>query len=107
MDPAYHIVQPMTFKYLLCLLGVLLSTPLLPVIALACILPVTISGIGYLLACSLGVAGLLLAPWMQRHTWLIVSGVLLLIFIAAARIIMGEQNSKLNVDMIRLPSEKR
>jgi pimeloyl-ACP methyl ester carboxylesterase len=93
----------MTFKYLLCLLGVFLAMPLLALIALACILPVTISGIGYLLACSLGVARLILAPWMRRHILLIMVGMLLLILIAGTRIIMGERS---NVRMITLPQEK-
>lgn len=92
----------MTFKYLLCLLGLILVMPLLVLIGMACILPITISGIGYLLACSLGIIGLILSPWMRRHTLLIISGTLLLIFIAGARIIMGERS---NVRMVTLPQK--
>jgi pimeloyl-ACP methyl ester carboxylesterase len=70
---------------------------------MACILPITISGSAYLLACSLGIAGLFLAPWMRHYRLLIASGLLLLISIPGARIIMGERS---NVGMITLPQEK-
>jgi pimeloyl-ACP methyl ester carboxylesterase len=93
----------MTLKYFLCLCGVILAMPLLALIALACILPISTSGIGYLFAGSLGIAGLILAPWMRHYRLFIASGLLLLIFIAGARIIMGEPS---NLRMIILPQEK-
>jgi hypothetical protein len=46
------------------LIGLLLAMPLLAFIAMAATLPVSISGIGYLLGAVIAVVGLLLAPRM-------------------------------------------
>jgi pimeloyl-ACP methyl ester carboxylesterase len=94
------------YKYFLCLLGVILAVPVLALIALAFSLPITISGIGYLLACSLAISGLILAPWMPKHYFLLIAGVLALVLIAGGRIFLGEQNASSNFRMVTLPQGK-
>jgi pimeloyl-ACP methyl ester carboxylesterase len=93
-----------TFKTLLCLLGVILALPLLGLIMLAIALPVTPSGIGYLLASSLLVAGLILSPWAPKlQPRLILGGLLALCLIAAARIFTGQANPASRLRMLTLP----
>lgn len=96
----------MIYKYSLCLLGVILALPVLVLIVLAFTLPITISGIGYLLACLLVVTGLIMAPWLPRHhSLLTLTGVVALILIAGVRIFIGEKNTNSNLKMITLPQE--
>jgi pimeloyl-ACP methyl ester carboxylesterase len=74
--------------------------PLLALSGLALSLPVTTSGIGYLLAATLVVAGLIIAAWQTRLSALIMTvGVVGLILMAGARIVQGgrEQNATLRV----------
>ena len=97
----------MSYKHLLCVLGVILIVPWLVLIALAFMLPITISGIGYLFAGFLAIAGLILAPWKSKQSsWLMVVGVLMLCLIAGTRILLGASNSTSPIRMITLPQEK-
>jgi len=96
--------QTIVYKYLSFGVGIVLAIPILGLIALAVTLPITISGVEYLLASSVIVAGLLLAPWKSRqHRILTAIGVFVLILIATVRIILGEQNSTSNLKMVTLP----
>src|SRR5512138_151903 len=95
------------FRYLLCLLGVLLALPLLAVIALAFTLPVSISGIGYLLACSLVVTGLILAAGNRKYSFLIaMTSVIAFIMIAGARLVLAKQNGSSRLTVVSLPEGK-
>ena len=81
--------------------------PWLALSALALTLPITISGIGYLFASFLAIAGLILAPWKSKQSsWLILAGVLTICLIASARILLGASNSTFPIRMITLPQEK-
>jgi dienelactone hydrolase len=93
-------------KYPLFLLGIILSIPILVLLFFALTLPITISGIGYLFACSLAVSGLILAPWMRKYHWLTLAGVLALVLIAGGRIFMGAQNASSHFRMVTLPQGK-
>src|SRR5512133_3295839 len=94
-------------RYLLCLLGMLLALPLLVLIAFAFTLPVSISGIGYLLACSLIVTGLILAPRSGRYPFMIVlAGITALVLIVGARFLLADQDGSSRVAVVTLPQEK-
>jgi pimeloyl-ACP methyl ester carboxylesterase len=95
------------FRYLLFLLGVSLALPILAIISLSIGLPVTVSGIGYLLGCVLAAAGLILFPWAgRRATSLTIIGVIAVIFIAGMRLIRTWQNTSPNISVITLPQNK-
>ncbi|MFN8382990.1 MAG: hypothetical protein U0V02_13665 [Anaerolineales bacterium] len=97
----------MISKYLLCLLGIILALPILGVTALAATLPTSISGIGYLLACLLAVAGLITAPWIPKHHFLLtLAGLIAALLIAISRILMGGLFSTSNLEMVTLPRGK-
>ena len=97
--------RDMFFRYLLCLLGVILAVPLMVLIALATtLLPVTLSGIGYLSAFSLMIAGLIFAPSARKLTTvLILVNLLVVSGIMALRIHFGQANSTSRLNMITLP----
>jgi pimeloyl-ACP methyl ester carboxylesterase len=95
------------FRYLLFLLGVLVALPILAIISLSIGLPVTISGIGYLLGCVLAAAGLILFPWARRNAIsLTIIGAIVVIFVAGVRLIRTWQNTSPNISMITLPQNK-
>lgn len=95
------------YKYLLCLLGIMLALPILALIAFAFALPITISGIGYLLSCSLAIAGLIIAPWMpNRHHLITLVGMIGILLIASGRLVMSRQNSVSTLRMVTLPQGK-
>lgn len=94
----------MLIRSLLCLLGILLALPVLVVIALALSLPITISGLSYLIAVALVTAGLILAPWMKRYNILLLAGMLALACIVGTRIFLGKR-SQSAINMITLPNE--
>jgi len=97
----------MIYKNLLGTLGIILALPVLVLIAFAFTLPITISGIGYLLACTLTISGLITAPWkFKYHSLLIFGGVIVAILIAGARLVLGGQNTTSNLKMITLPDGK-
>jgi pimeloyl-ACP methyl ester carboxylesterase len=95
------------FRYLLFLLGVFLALPILAIVALSIGLPLTISGIGYLLGCATAAVGLILFPWVRRTAIsLIIIGVIVVIFVAGVRLIRTWQNTFPNISMITLPQMK-
>jgi pimeloyl-ACP methyl ester carboxylesterase len=95
------------FRYLLFLLGVILALPILAIISLALGLPVTISGIGYLLGCTLAATGLILLPWAGRNSILItIIGIIVLALVASVRLILARQDTSSNISMVALPQNK-
>jgi len=92
-------------KTILCLLGIILAAPLLVLSTLAVRLPISVSGIGYLFAGVMIVAGLILAAWLPKHySALIIAGMFMLLLIPAIRISLGRQKSEMT--MITLPQGK-
>jgi len=97
----------MIYKYVLCMLGFILALPILILIAFAFVTPITMSGIGYLLACTLTISGLIMAPWkFKYHFLLIFSGVMATILITSVRLATGRQNTTSNLRMTMLPQGK-
>lgn len=95
------------FRYLLGLLGLLLALPLLALIAMAFTLPITTSGIGYLLACSLVLAGLIMAPKGGKYPFLItLTGILAMAVIVSARLILAKQDRTSRLTVVTLPQGK-
>ena len=94
-------------RYFLFLLGVTLALPIVAIISLAIGLPITLSGIGYLLGGALAAAGLILAPWTSRNSISItIIGILVLAVVAGVRLfIVGEQTNPA-ISMIALPQNK-
>ena len=102
-----RIIPTMNYKYFLCFLGIILSLPILLLIAFAFTVPISISGIGYLLAYSLVISGLIIAPWTNKyHLALIIMGVLGVVLIAGTRIVLTRNSSTTNLRMIALPEGK-
>ena len=92
------------FRYLLFLAGVALALPILAISALSLGLPVTISGIGYLLGSVLTAAGLILFPWVGRKSISItILGLSLIAAVATFRLILVRQNSNPSIRMVALP----
>jgi alpha/beta superfamily hydrolase len=97
----------MTFRYLLCLLGVFFALPILVLIGLAFKLPITLSGMGYLLACSLAVSGFILAPRGGKNSLILaLAGVIALAFVAGVRIVLIKQYGPSNLRVVTLPQGK-
>jgi pimeloyl-ACP methyl ester carboxylesterase len=95
------------FRYFLFLLGVILALPVLAVISLSLGLPVTISGIGYLLGCALVAAGLILFPWAGRNAILLaIIGIIIVALVASVRLILAGQETAPIIKMIVLPQNK-
>jgi len=81
--------------------------PILAIIALALGLPVTVSGIGYLLGCALAAAGLIVFPWVGRNALsLTIIGVIVVAFVAGVRLIRTWQNTSPKISMITLPQNQ-
>jgi alpha/beta superfamily hydrolase len=94
----------MMFRYLLFLLGLLLALPMVAVTVLAFDLPVTISGIGYMLGCLLAISGLIMAPWTGKYaSILILSGVMVMAVVAGTRLVMARGNDSSNLRLVILP----
>ena len=92
------------FSHILRLLGILLSLPLLALIVFAFRLPITSSGVLYLLAGSLLVLGLIAVPVSRKQSlFLIFAGVLGFLLIIAARSILMGQNQSSEIRMVTLP----
>jgi pimeloyl-ACP methyl ester carboxylesterase len=86
---------------------VLVALPILALVALAFTLPITVSGIGYLLACSLAVAGLILAPWKGKYSFLLtLAGGVAITLVAGARLVLAERDRTSNLTVITLPQGK-
>ena len=99
--------SPMMFRYLLFLLGVLLALPMVWLTALSFNLPVTISGIGYMMACLLVISGLIMAPWGGKYSSiLILSGVLLIAVVAGTRLVQAARNKSSSLRVVTLPQGK-
>jgi pimeloyl-ACP methyl ester carboxylesterase len=95
------------FRLLLCLLGILLALPLLVLITMAFQLPITISGIGYLFGGLLLVSSLIVAPFASKlPSILVISGVVVILAIALARLILAQLSHTQNIKTITLPHEK-
>jgi alpha/beta hydrolase family protein len=97
----------MTFRYLLSALGIFFAMPILGLIALAFTLPITISGIGYLLACMLVVTGLIIAPWRGKlSVGLVMTGVIAIALVAGTRLVLAAQEDSSNLRVVTLPLGK-
>jgi pimeloyl-ACP methyl ester carboxylesterase len=97
----------MLLRSFLSLLGVLLALPVLVLIALAFSVPITISGIGYLLASSLAIAGLITAPWTGKYSFLLIGiGLIGITFIGGTRLVLATQGGDSNLRVITLPQGK-
>jgi pimeloyl-ACP methyl ester carboxylesterase len=95
------------FRYLLFLLGGMLALPILGIIALALGLPITISGIGYLLGCTLVATGLIMAVWTGgKSISLTIMGIIVLALVASVRLIVAAQETSPHIKMIALPVDK-
>lgn len=94
----------MLLRTLLSVLGLLFALPLAALIALAVSLPITVSGIGYLLACSLAIVGLILAPWAGRYSFLLIlAGLLGIALIAGIRLVLTTSAKTSSIRVITLP----
>lgn len=97
----------MLFRSLLCLLGVLLAVPIIALIAMAFTLPITISGIGYLLASSVAIAGLITAPWGGKSSLsMVVIGVIAIACIAGTRLVLAARDENSNLRVVTFPQGK-
>ena len=95
------------YKFLPFLLGVILATPVLGLIALALTLPITVWGILYLVVCSLMVCGLIIAPWIPKYRFVLsLAGLIAIILIAGTRLILAGQNTTARIKMITLPQRE-
>lgn len=92
------------FRFLLCLLGILLALPLMALIALAFTLPVTISGIGYLLASFLVIVGLITAPWGDKYSFATtLIGIIAIVAIISARLLLANKTATSRLTIVTLP----
>ena len=95
----------MYFRYFVCLLGIMLAIPLLGLIALAFRLPITFSGIFYLLSSAVAVAGLVAAPLLPHaYPRLTAIGLMGIVITAAVRVIAAEQQTVSEIQMLALPA---
>ena len=96
----------MLLRYILCLVGFLLALPVLALIALAFVTPMTTSGGLYLLGSSLLAAGLILAPWQPKaHLVLTLGGVIVILVVASIQV-NQTRNATSRLKVIELPSER-
>ena len=96
------------FRYLMCLLGAVFALPLLVLIAFAFITPITISGVAYLIGCSLAVAGLLIAPWRIKYSFVVtLLGFTVIVGVACIRLVLAtNEGAAPDLKMIVLPEGK-
>lgn len=94
------------FRYFLAIIGFVLIMPLLVLIVMAFMLPITISGIGYLLGSLLTAIGLIVAPRIQRHYAVFITGVVMVVVVASVRIFLSSQNTHSGLRMVTLPEGK-
>lgn len=94
----------MTFRYLLSALGLLLALPIFALILFAVQLPVSLSGIGYLIGALLVAIGLILVPAEGKFsTLMIFIGVFALVLIAGTRLAMTQMAQTSNIRVLTLP----
>src|SRR5258706_1582867 len=94
-------------RYLLCLLGIVFAIPFLLLILLAFKLPITISGMFYLIASFPLVSGLVAAPFLHKHFLkLIFTGIIGLFLSFGIRLALMGQNQSPEIRMVTLPEGK-
>ncbi len=96
------------FRYIICLLGLVLAIPLFVLIRFALVTPITISGAGYLIGYSLITAGMILTPLWRKYPFvMILSGLTAIVLIACTRIVLArDEQAVSNLKMILLPQGK-
>ncbi len=94
------------FRYSLAFIGFVLIVPLLALIVMAFILPITIWGIGYLLGSLLTVTGLILAPWLSRYYMPVISGIITVVLVGCMRFFLVGKNTDSSLRMVTLPEGK-
>lgn len=95
----------MLARTLLFLAGILLAAPVLILTIFALVTPITLSGRLYLLGSLLVAAGLVLAAWQPRAPFIALSGLVVILAVAAVRIGLS-RNEDSNLKIIILPSAK-
>jgi hypothetical protein len=96
------------YRYLLSLLGFLLALPAVAWLVLAFLLPITVSGMGYLAGFLLIVAGLISLPWAARYSFpLVVAGSLFIAFVASARLILTGRGESSGIRVLSLPEGRQ
>jgi len=96
----------MLLHYILCLIGVLLISLTLILVAFAFITPITVAGGIYLLGSFLLAIGLILAPWQPKaHLTLTLSGLIIILVVAGVRV-SQTRNGISSLKVIELPSER-
>jgi hypothetical protein len=95
----------MDFRYFICLLGILLAIPLLGLAAMTFTLPVSFSGVLYLLLGGLAIAGCIVAPKLPTlYPLITLTGLLGLMSIAGARIVRAAPDTDASIQMRALPN---
>ena len=93
-------------RYLLSLIGILLSIPILALVTLAFITPVTVSGILYLFGSILLASGLILTPWqLKTRNALVLGGLIVILSVIGLRLYLT-LNETSNLKVIVLPSTR-
>jgi hypothetical protein len=88
-------------------MGILLAIPLLGLVAMAFTLPVSFSGIIYLLCSCLAIIGLIAAPFLpKRFPLLILTGLIGMALMAGARIFRSAQQTNSSIQMLALPQAR-
>ncbi|HLO17560.1 MAG TPA: alpha/beta hydrolase [Anaerolineales bacterium] len=97
----------MMLRALSSVLGLLFALPILGLIALAFVLPITISGIGYVIGCALAIFGLLIAPWGRKYSLILVlTDVIVIALVAGTRLVLTKRDRTSNLRVITLPQGK-
>jgi hypothetical protein len=95
-------------RYLLFTLGLLLAIPLLAVLYLSVGIPVSPTGIVYLIGYFLIVLGLICSQWLHRWALLLsMAGISILFVTVAIRILFPPSGSKMNLMTLPGPSSPR
>jgi hypothetical protein len=96
------------FRYLLFTLGLLVAIPLLAVLYLSIGIPVTQTGVIYLIGYFLIVFGLICAPWLHRQALILsLTGIIILFGTALIRILFPPSGAKMNLITLPGPSRSR
>jgi pimeloyl-ACP methyl ester carboxylesterase len=95
------------FRSLLCITGFVLLVPILMLILIVSNLPITASGIGYIVGSFIAIIGLILAPWVRRYPLLFLIGAAIIALVAGIRLIAARQLPVSNIKMISLPEGKQ
>lgn len=93
-------------RYFLCFVGVIVVLPILGIIVLAFTLPITISGIGYLLGGLLTAIGLILAPRISKYYLAVLAGILMVCLVAGIRLFFIRVQTRSDLQMFALPEAK-